>query len=185
MKVCPDGRLYVGTQSGTRLGLSDTRDGKLYCIDKDGSVRVLLDNLGLSNGLEWSFDEKKFYHTDSDTHTIREYNFEAVSGNIEYTGRQVLIYGADGFTTDKNNNLFVACWRKGYIAVVDTLSMSVSEHISVPACLPASCAFAGDQMELLVVVTASHSTDLAEDKYAGFTFAQKMSCGGRKPYIFG
>ena len=185
MKVGPDGRLYVGTQSGRRLGISDKTDGRLYCIDKYGGVRILMDNLGLSNGLEWSFDEKKFYHTDSDTHTIKEYDFDAGTGDISYTGRQVLLYGADGFTADKNNNLLVACWGKGYIAIVDTLSMSGVEYISVPANIPASCAFCGNKMELLVVVTASYNANLTEDKYAGFTFAKKMNTGGRKPYIFG
>jgi len=58
MKVGPDGRLYVGTQSGKRKGVSDKTDGKLYSIDTDGNVRILLDNLSLSNGLEWSIDEK-------------------------------------------------------------------------------------------------------------------------------
>ncbi len=54
MKVGPDGRIYVGTQSSKRKGVSDKTDGKLYSIDKNGNVCVLLDNLILSNGLEWS-----------------------------------------------------------------------------------------------------------------------------------
>ena len=72
MKVGPDGRIYVGTQSSKRYGVSDKIDGKLYSIDSSGEVRVLLDGLILSNGLEWSMDEKRFYHTDSDTHMIKE-----------------------------------------------------------------------------------------------------------------
>ena len=71
MKVGPDGRIYVGTQSGKRAGVSDKLDGRLYSIDNKGNVRILLDNLILSNGLEWSIDEKYFYHTDSDTIIIK------------------------------------------------------------------------------------------------------------------
>ncbi len=67
MKTGPDGRIYMGTQSSKRKGVSDKIDGKLYSIDKYGNVHILLDNLILSNGLEWSMDEKRFYHTDSDT----------------------------------------------------------------------------------------------------------------------
>ena len=63
MKVGPDGALYVGTQSGKRKGVSDKIDGKLYRISPDGEVSVLLDGLLLSNGMDWSMNEKKFYHT--------------------------------------------------------------------------------------------------------------------------
>lgn len=185
MKVGPDGRLYVGTQSSRRLGISDKTDGKLYCIDKDGTVRILLDNLGLSNGLEWSVDEKKFYHTDSDTHIIKEYDFDVTAGEISHTGRQVMVYGVDGFTVDKKNKILASCWGKGYIAVVDAESMTATDRITVPANIPASCAFAGKEMELLVVVTSSYGANLTEDKNAGFTFAKEMDVCGRKPYVFG
>ena len=40
----------------------------------------------LSNGLEWSIDEKGFYHTDSDTGIIKEYDFDKVSGSIKING---------------------------------------------------------------------------------------------------
>ena len=66
-KVGPDGRFYVGTQSSKRKGVGEAIDGKLYSIDKNGEVKILLDGLILSNGFDWSMDEKRFYHTDSDT----------------------------------------------------------------------------------------------------------------------
>ena len=74
-KVGPDGRFYIGTQSAKRKGVGDEIDGKLYSIDKNGIVKVLLDGLILSNGFDWSMDEKRFYHTDSDTGIIKEYYF--------------------------------------------------------------------------------------------------------------
>lgn len=185
MKVGPDGRIYVGTQSGRRKGISDKTDGKLYSIDKDGNVRVLLDNLILSNGLEWSIDEKRFYHTDSDTHIIKEYEFDKTSGEIMFTGRETVVPGVDGFTIDQNNFLYVACWGKEHIAVIDTAHMQIKEYIKVPAKIPVSCGFAGNNMEMLIVLTASFTADLKEDKNAGYAFMQKMNVGGRKPYIFG
>ena len=185
MKVGPDGRIYVGTQSGKRKGVSGKIDGKLYSIDKDGNVCVLLDNLLLSNGLEWSIDEKRFYHTDSDTQIIKEYNFDKKSGEISYTGREIKVSGVDGFTLDKSNNLLVACWGCGHIAVVDTTVMQIIKYIEVPAKIPASCAFGGDDMQNLVVVTAALDADLENDKNAGCTFIKRMEEGGRKPYLFG
>ena len=184
-KVGPDGKFYIGTQSSKRFGTGSAIDGKLYSIDKNGSVNVLLDGLILSNGFDWSMDEKRLYHTDSDTGIIKEYNFDKEKGEITFTGRQVEVSGVDGFTIDQNDFLYVACWGQGHIAVVDTSDMVIKGYISVPAKIPASCCFVGKEMENLVVVTATLGTDLEKDINAGYTFIYGTKTRGRKPYLFG
>ena len=184
MKAGPDGRLYVGTQSGKRMKASEKTDGKLFSIDNHGDVRVLLDDLMLSNGLEWSSDEKRFYHTDSDTNIIKEYDFDCINGNIYATGRSVRVNGVDGFTGDKNGDILAACWGMGHIAVVGTEEFKIKDYIPVPAKIPASCGFAGDNMEMIAITTASYTVHIEEDKNAGFTILKDMPCGGRKPYLF-
>lgn len=185
MKAGPDGRLYVGTLSGKKSGTSDKIDGKLYSIDKNGKVRVLLENIDVSNGLDWSIDEKYFYHTDSGTKIIKEYSFDKETGSIEFTGRQVKVDGVDGFTVDTDNNILAACWGYGHVAVVDTVSFEVKSFIDIPARIPASCGFVGNNMELLAVVTASYNADIEKDVNAGFTFIKDINRKGRKPYLFG
>ena len=184
-KVGPDGRFYVGTQSSKRKGVGEAIDGKLYSIDKNGEVKVLLDGLILSNGFDWSMDEKRFYHTDSDTGIIKEYNFDKEKGEITFTGRQVEVSGVDGFTIDQNDFLYVACWGFGHITVIDTADMQIKKYINVPTKIPASCCFAGENMDNLVVVTASMNLDLNIDTNAGFTFISELKTKGRKPYLFG
>ena len=185
MKVGPDGRIYVGTMSKKRKGVSEEIDGKLYSIDAGGNVRILLDGLRLSNGMEWSLDEKRFYHTDSDTGIIKEYFFDKASGNIEYTGRKVHVPGVDGFTIGMDGCLYVGCWGQGHIAVVDTKDMVLARTIETPAKIPTSCGFMGEKMDCLAVTTADYGSDLAEDPNAGFTIVQKMNVTGRMPYLFG
>jgi len=97
----------------------------------------------------------------------------------------VSVPGVDGFTIDKNDFLYVACWGQGHIAIVDTSDMQAKEYIEVPAKIPASCGFAGENMENLVIVTATLGTNVEKDKNAGFTFMKKMHVSGRKPYLFG
>ena len=184
MQVGPDGRIYVGTQSEKRLGVSKKVDGKLYSISGDGTVRTLLDGLILSNGMEWSMDEKRFYHTDSDTHIIREYCFEKESGEIVFTGREVTVPGVDGFTIDQQDRIIAACWGKGYLAVIDTGTMEIIDHIDLPASVPASCAFAGPEMDKLVITTATYGTDLKKDPDTGFVYICDYPVGGRRPYLF-
>ncbi len=184
-KVGPDGRFYVGTQSSKRVGAGSEVDGKLYSIDKNGKVKVLLDGLLLSNGFDWSMDERRFYHTDSDTGIIKEYDFDKQNGEICFTGRGVKVPGVDGFTIDRNDNLYAACWGKGHIAVVDASDMQIKKYIDVPARIPASCGFVGENMEQLAIVTATLGVDIAVDTNAGFTFVCEAEARGRKPYLFG
>lgn len=184
MKVGPDGRIYVGTQSEKRLKLSDKVDGKLYSIDKSGTVKVLLDGLMLSNGMDWSMDEKRFYHTDSPTKTIREYLFHKETGELEYTGRSVYVPGVDGFTVDQSDRLLAACWGHSQIAIINTKTMEVEDTAPTPAQNPASCAFSGEDMRTLILVTASYHSDLKADPLAGQTFAARRKVGGRLPYLF-
>ena len=185
MKVGPDGAIYIGTMSSKRKGVSDKLDGKLYRIDKNGDVRVLLDNLILSNGMEWSVDEKFFYHTDSDTNIIKEYTFDASDGSILHTGRSVEVRGVDGFTVDEKNDLYVACWGQGHIAVVDTEKLAIKDYIEIPADIPASCGFCGAEMDVLAITTATYNCDLSKDKNAGYPILMQMKTKGRRAYLFG
>ena len=166
-------------------GISEDIDGKLYSIDKNGNVRILLDGLRLSNGMEWSLDEKLFYHTDSDTGIIREYFFDKGSGDISYSGREVSVPGVDGFTIGNDGCLYVGCWGRGHVAVVDTKTLTVKSHIEIPALIPTSCGFMGEGVDMLAITTADYGSDLEKDPNAGFTVIQKMEVCGRKPYRFG
>ena len=185
MKVGPDGCVYVGTQSEKRMGVSDKINGKLYRITPDGEVTVALDGLILSNGLAWSQDEKRFYHTDSDTKMVREYDFDKKTGHLAYTGRELFVPGMDGFTIDEKDRLIVGAWGKGHITVVSTEKMEIERDIDMPVRIPTSCNFCGDDMKTLAITTASYRTDLTQDPLAGFLFLMPMEVGGRLPYLFG
>ena len=130
-------------------------------------------------------DEKYLYHTDNITKIIKEYSFDKVSGDIEYTGRQVEVPGVDGLTVDQNNNILAACWGQGHIAIVDTADMQIKGYLDVPAKIPASCGFAGENMDRLAVVTATLHVDPETDPNAGFTFLCDAGTNGRQPYLFG
>ena len=94
-------------------------------------------------------------------------------------------YQANGFTAERNDDLYAACWRQGHIAVVDTACMEIKDHIAVPARIPASGCFAGKELEHLVVVRATFDTVLETDKNAGYAFICDAKTKGRKPDLFG
>lgn len=183
MKVGPDGRIYVGTQSGKRLGISDRIDGKLYSIDKFGNVSVLLEGISLSNGLDWSPDEKIFYHTDSDSGIIKEYYFDKISGKITFTDRKVKMPGVDGFCVAQNGDIYATAWGYGCVAVIDALKMQIKKEFKVPANIPVSCCFCGKNFELFAITTATFGADI-NDKNAGLTFLCNAGVKGKPSYYF-
>lgn len=185
MKVGPDGRIYVGTQSEKRYGAGDKIDGKLYSIDKYGEVKIMLDGLILSNGLDFSADGKYFYHTDSDTHIIKEYEFDTRAWEITPTGREVYAEGVDGFIMGKDGCIYAALWGKGRVARIDTRTMAISAYLDVDAKIPASCAFFGEDMDKLAVTTASYGMNEAECENDGFTLAYEVGTRGFLPNLFG
>ncbi len=184
MKVGPDGRIYVGTQSGRRFGDSDKIDGKLYSIDKLGNVKILLDGLILSNGLAWSADGLFLYHTDSATKLIKEYSFDKDKGEIVYTCRSAEVPGVDGFTVGNDGFIYAACWGRGHIAVIDTADMQIVDYIALPTSAPASCVFCGKDMKTLAIVTASLDIDTEIDTKAGFLLLIETETSGILPYRF-
>lgn len=183
MKVGPDRRIYVGTQSSKRLGISDEIDGKLYSIDKFGNVSVLLDGLLLSNGLDWSPNEKIFYHTDSDTGIIKEYYFDKSSGKITFSGRELSLPGVDGLCVAENGDIYAAVWGGGHIAVIDALKLQIKKAIRVPTNMSVSCNFIGKNAELLAITTATYDSNI-NDKKAGLTFLYDAGIKGKLPYCF-
>ena len=183
-KVGPDGCFYVGTQSEFRLGLSEKIDGKLYRITPEGEVAVLLDGLILANGMDWSPDERFFYLADTGAKKVREYEFDKQTGALRFTGREVHVSGADGLCIDQNGDLYVACWGKSSVAIVDGESMTEKARIELPTKAPASCAFFGKGMDQLVITTATLGIDTDTDRNAGYLMIKTMNTQGRLPYLF-
>ena len=184
MKVGPDGAIYVGTISEKFRGISEKIDGKLYRISPNGKVEILLDDMLLPNGLDWSIDEKKFYLADTGFNQIYEYHFDKNTGKIQISGRQVCVDGVDGLTIGQDNCLYVSCSWKKYIAIIDCQTLTIQSHFTPPLTFPMSCGFCGENMDVLAITTASDTADIEKDINAGFTMLAKQATKGRKPYLF-
>lgn len=71
-----DGRIYVGSLGFRAMdgGAAEGRTGFLHMIDLDGSSRVVAQNVELTNGLGWSPDGTRLYHSDSSRHVVKAYD---------------------------------------------------------------------------------------------------------------
>ena len=82
-KADPKGRFYGGTMRLEEMGdIFDARLGSFYMYTKDTGFTNLISNIGVSNGLAWNENKKKFYYIDSIDHDVKVYDWDAETGNI-------------------------------------------------------------------------------------------------------
>ena len=70
----PVGRVFCGTMP------TPDRPAHLYRLDTDGTLTLLLNDVGLSNGMGFTPDRKGFYYTDTRRHTISLYDYDEATG---------------------------------------------------------------------------------------------------------
>lgn len=102
--------------------------GKLWRIDKGGKAVLLTDQMGTTNGIALSPDEKTLYVNESVQRKIWSFAVDK-KGNLsnktllaEFTD-----FGFDGMKCDNQGNLYVTRYGKGVIAVLDPKGKLIRE----------------------------------------------------------
>ena len=93
--------------------------GKLWRIDKGGKVVLLTDQMGTTNGIALSPDEKILYVNESVQRKIWKFSVDE-KGNIanKTLFAEFPDFGFDGMKCDAEGNLYVTRYGKGAIAVL-------------------------------------------------------------------
>jgi sugar lactone lactonase YvrE len=172
----PDGRFYCGSMAyDQRPGA-----GALYRLDPDGSVRVVLENVTISNGLEWSPDGSRAYYNDTPTQRIDVLDYDGGSG---LTGRRpfatvpVEAGGPDGLTVDEEGGVWVALYGGGAVRRY-TPEGVLDEVIEVPAKQVTACTFGGSGLNQLFITTSREGLGNGEDPLAGSLFRAAVGVAG-------
>jgi len=102
--------------------------GKLWRIDTNRKPVLLEANMGTTNGIELSPDEKTLYVNEAVQRNIWKYDVDK-KGNISNKTLFASFpdYGFDGMKCDKAGNLYVARWGKGTIAVLSPKGALIRE----------------------------------------------------------
>lgn len=186
-KVDPAGRFWAGSMDIHRL------EGKLYRLDPDGSQHILLDKIGISNGLGWSPDRKTMYYTDSHQRTIFAFDYELETGAIHNrrtfvqlpsNGRDVV---PDGLCVDAEGCLWSAQWNGWQVVRYDPQGIPILK-VMVPAQRVTSCCFGGDTGDQLFITTARiglTDADLAKQPHAGDVFIVQTDTTGQATNFYG
>ncbi|MGI8483178.1 MAG: SMP-30/gluconolactonase/LRE family protein, partial [Thermomicrobiales bacterium] len=104
----PEGGVFCGTMP------SKGHEARLYRLARDGSLTMLYDDIGLSNGIGFSPDMRTMYHVDTNKCLLHSFSYDKTTGNL--TDRNILISKwsgegyPDGMTVDSEGYLWVARW---------------------------------------------------------------------------
>ncbi|MCG7552635.1 SMP-30/gluconolactonase/LRE family protein [Pseudoalteromonas sp. Of11M-6] len=125
--------------------------GKLWRINTNGAVTLLETDMGTTNGIEISPDNKTLYVNESVQRKVWRYELDE-QGNI--SNKQLFIsftdFGLDGMRTDNQGNLYIARYGAGVVAVVSPQGKLIKE-IKLKGKYPTNVAFGGEEGKRLFI----------------------------------
>jgi xylono-1,5-lactonase len=150
------GRIYVGSLAYRVFAGDPPRPGHLHVIDLDGSMRTLSDGVMLTNGLGFSPDGKRLYHSDARAPLVRVYDVNP-DGSVG-PWRKFASLGEDrvpdGLKVAGDGSVWVADAHGGRVAVFNADGTHRAD-IAVPLPMVTSLCFGGDDLRDLYIVTGS------------------------------
>jgi sugar lactone lactonase YvrE len=186
-KCDPAGRFWAGTMAfNAARGV-----GSLYCMDADLSVRRMLGDISVSNGIVWSLDHKTMYYIDSLKADVRAYDYELATGNI--AGERIVcripaeLGLPDGMAIDAEGMLWVAHYNGSRVCRWNPHTGQVLETIPLPVSRVTACAFGGKELDQLYITSASQGMggeDWKQEPHAGGLFVCQPGVRGVPTYRF-
>ena len=126
--------------------------GNLWKIATDGTVTLLEANMGTTNGVEVSTDEKHLYVNESVQRNVWKYDIDKKTGAVK--NKRLLIQfpdrGLDGMRCDVDGNLYIARYAAGEVTVVSPHG-TVIERIKLKGQKPTNVAFGGADCKTVYV----------------------------------
>lgn len=177
----PDGHVFCGTMP--------TANGRarLYRLELDGSLTVLFDDIGLSNGFGFSPDTRTMYHTDTAKRLIYRLDYEPGTGSV--ANRVVMVEvpegeGApDGMATDAEGMIWSARWDGSALFKYSNQGESMGS-VPFPVRKVSSVTFGGDDLGMAYVTTAGGpNRGTIEGMHAGSLFRIDLGVTGRPAFL--
>jgi sugar lactone lactonase YvrE len=182
-KVGPDGHFWVGTRDEA---LPPTGNARLYRISPDGQVECVIDGGMLtSNGLAWSPDGRKMYHSDSSGLLYQMFSFDPVTGRLGKAQR-MHDFGPgegrpDGATIDRDGFYWSAGVSAGRLNRFSP-DGELAEVYRLPFDGPTMPCFGGPYFKTLYVT--SLRTQRCDASVQGTVVAFEAPVAGIQPYRF-
>lgn len=186
-KCDPAGRFWAGTMAYE----NQSTQGTLYCLDTELSVQRMLGDIGISNGIVWSLDQRTMYFIDSMAYTVRAFDYDNTTGQI--SNERVVITVAeteglpDGMAIDAEGMLWVAHFGGSCVRRWNPLTGEEMGRVALPTAQVTSCAFGGPNLDMLYITTAANEYDdaaFAREPHAGGLFVAEPGIKGLSTFRF-
>ncbi len=180
----PRGSLWIGSMrnnvnaDGT-AGEAGGKDGILYRLDPDHRATICRREIGISNTVAWSPDQRHFYFGDSLLNVIWSYDYDATTGEI--SGEKPFLQDfprglPDGSAVDSEGYLWNCRFEGGCIVRVAP-NGKVDRVIEMPVKNITTCTFGGPDLRTLYITTASLGAP-PTDRLAGGIYALECHVPG-------
>jgi sugar lactone lactonase YvrE len=174
----PDGRFYCGSMA------SDLAPGRgvLYRLDPDRSTHVVVRDVTISNGIDWSPAGAHAYYVDTPTRRVDVFDYDERSG---LTNRRPFVVipedvdgSPDGLTVDADGGVWVAFYGGSAVRRY-TSDGELDEVIEVAARQVTACTFGGVALDQLYITTSRENLDPEDDPLAGSLFRASVGVIGQ------
>lgn len=179
-KVDPWGSVVQGTMGWD----AEVGAGSLFRLQAD-RFEVLLGDVTISNGLDWTDDGETLYHIDTPTRQVMAYEYRPEEPLGTGTVALDLVDAPgfpDGMCLDTDGCLWVALWGGGRVHRY-TPDGRLDRQVTVPAAKVSSCAFGGPRLDSLFITTARPAGE-QHGELDGLLFVADPGTVGRPPNRF-
>jgi sugar lactone lactonase YvrE len=186
------GRFWIGTIDETKAA----HNAGLYCLDcRNGRAPLPKRKVGhalTANGLAWSPDGATLYWSDTASHAVRAWDFDAPLATLtaertlhQFAPRSALpdvAYGGrpDGAAVDAEGNYFVALYEGRRVCQLAPDGTLLAQW-ETPAQCPTMVCFGGDDLRTLYLTTARQKRSAEELKalpLSGCIFSMRVRTPG-------
>ncbi|MGN6127232.1 MAG: SMP-30/gluconolactonase/LRE family protein [Humibacter sp.] len=180
----PQGRFYCGTMAYDEAPGA----GALFRLDPDGTTTLVFDEVGISNGLQWSADGASAYYVDTLTDRIDLFDFDGRDASFHDRRPFAIIdpeHGhPDGLAVDAEGGVWVALWQGGRVHRYDSTG-ELTAVVEVPGVTNTTAAtFGGDDLGTLYITTSRLGIPPGAEPAAGAVFAVEPGVAGRPLHLF-
>jgi D-xylonolactonase len=170
------GRIYVGSLAFRVFGGDTPKPGHLHVIDLDGAMRTLSDGVMLTNGLGFSPDGRRLYHSDSRASLVRVYDVNP-DGSVGPWRKFATVDAEgvpDGLKVAIDGSIWVADAHGGRVIVFNE-DGTHRQDVPVPLPMVTSLCFGGDDLRDLYIVTGSRG---GPSENCGSIFRSRVDIAG-------
>ncbi|NRR33212.1 SMP-30/gluconolactonase/LRE family protein [Oxalobacteraceae bacterium] len=179
------GRFWVGTIYEPR----DQQAAEMYVLEKGQLRKVWSGGMTVSNGLGFSPDQRTLYHSDTTSHRVSRYAYDAATGTVsdgqtlkQFSTDKANNYGGrpDGAAVDSEGNYWCAMIEGARLLKLSPAG-DILDEIKLPVRCPTMMAFGGADLKTLYITSIGKrpAEELAEYPLSGRLLSVRVDVAGR------